>query len=321
VLVRNVEVMDGMERGGATLMQLVNRLLHRLRSNNRRGARLNIAAHYDLGNDFFSHFLDETMMYSGAVFERDDMSLRQASEAKLERICRKLDLKPGDRVLEIGTGWGGFAIHAASRYRCHVTTTTISRRQYEFAQARVREAGLEDRITVLLQDYRDLSGKYDKLVSIEMIEAVGQSFLETYFRRCSELLVPDGMFALQAITIADQRYEQALDAVDFIQRYIFPGGSLPSVSVIARKVAAATDMRIFHLEDIGPHYARTLRAWRSRFLAAAATIQGMGFSQEFMRMWNYYFCYCEGGFEERSIGAVQILFTKPGSRRDSVLAL
>jgi len=255
------------------------------------------------------------------VFERDDITLREASVAKLDRICRKLDLKPSDRVLEIGTGWGGFAIHAAARYGCHVTTTTISRQQYEYARERVRDAGLEERVTVLLKDYRDLAGSYDKLVSIEMIEAVGQSFLDTYFRRCSELLKPNGMFALQAITIADQRYDQALKAVDFIQRYIFPGGSLPSVSVIARKVAEASDMRIFHLEDIGPHYARTLRAWRSRFLAAASTIQAMGFGQEFLRMWNYYFCYCEGGFEERSIGAVQILFTKPGNRREPVLSL
>lgn len=318
---RNMAVMDGMERGVARVALAVHGLLSRFRRNTRRGARRNIAAHYDLGNDFFAAFLDETMMYSSAVFERDDMSLYEASVAKLERICRKLDLRPGDRVLEIGSGWGGFAMHAARHYGCHVTTTTISRAQYELAVERVRRAGLSDRVTVLCEDYRDLGGLYDKMVSIEMIEAVGHEFFDTYFEKVSSLLRPEGMFLMQAITIADQRYEQARRSVDFIQRYIFPGGSLPSVARIAEAIARRTDMRMFHLEDIGPHYARTLRDWRDRFASRLAGIAGMGYPEEFLRMWEYYFCYCEGAFEERVIGAAQFVFTKPLCRREALIHL
>ena len=321
IITRNTAVMDGMEGGIARVAQAMHKLAHRFRRNTRRGSRRNIAAHYDLGNDFFAAFLDETMMYSSAVFERDDMGLLDASIAKLDRICRKLELQPGDRVLEIGTGWGGFAIHAARHYGCHVTTTTISRAQYDMAVDRVHRAGLSDRVTVLREDYRDLGGLYDKMVSIEMIEAVGHEYFDTYFAKASSLLKPHGMFLMQAITIADQRYEQARRSIDFIQRYIFPGGSLPSVARIAESVARVTDMRIFHLEDIGPHYARTLRAWRERFSARVASIRSMGYPEEFLRMWEYYFCYCEGGFEERVIGAAQFFFTKPLCRREALVSL
>jgi cyclopropane-fatty-acyl-phospholipid synthase len=259
------------------------------------------------------------MMYSSAVFEHPDMSLSEASIAKLDRICRKLQLSPADHVLEIGTGWGGFAIHAAKIYGCRVTSTTISSEQYEFARARVASEGVGDRVTLLLKDYRELDGIYDKLVSIEMIEAVGHEFLDTYFAACSDLLNPEGMMMLQAITIQDQRYEKALKAVDFIKRYIFPGGFIPSVTAILQSVTSSTDMRIFHLEDIGEHYAKTLNAWRAAFHSSLDRIRSMGYSEEFLRMWHFYYCYCEGAFLEKAIGNVQILLVKPDCRRSAIV--
>jgi cyclopropane-fatty-acyl-phospholipid synthase len=319
LLVRNRTVLDNMGGGSAWLVSPLRKILHRINRNTRRGSRRNIAAHYDLGNNFFRLWLDETMMYSSAVFERPDMSLHEASVAKLERICRKLELTSDDHVLEIGTGWGGFAIHAASRYGCRVTTTTISREQFDYAKERVVAAGLEDRITLLLQDYRDLEGQYDKLVSIEMIEAVGHEYLDTYFAKCAELLRPEGMMLLQAITIADQRYQAALKLVDFIQRYIFPGGFLPSVTAMLHSVTQSSDMRLFHLEDIGAHYAKTLKIWRSNFLRQVRRIRTMGYSDSFLRMWNYYYCYCEGAFIERAIGNVQMLLLRPDCRRDPIV--
>jgi len=308
-----------MDSGAARLIAPIRKLLHWVNRNTRSGSRRNIAAHYDLGNDFFRLWLDPTMMYSSAVFERDDMSLEEASLAKLDRICRKLELSPNDHVLEIGTGWGGFAVYAASQYGCRVTTTTISREQYEYAKQRVEEAGLQDRVELLLKDYRDLDGKYDKLVSIEMIEAVGNEFMDTYFDQCARLLREDGMMLLQAITIADQRYKSALKSVDFIQRYIFPGGFLPSVTAILQSVTASSNMRIYHLEDIGAHYAETLKRWREAFARNLNRIWSMGYGEEFLRMWHYYYCYCEGGFKERAIGTVQVLFVKPGSRREPLV--
>jgi cyclopropane-fatty-acyl-phospholipid synthase len=314
LLLRNRRVLDGMEGGLARLSSPLRALLHRLNRNTRIGSRRNIAAHYDLGNAFYRLWLDETLMYSCAVFERRDMTLTEASTAKLERICRKLDLKPGDRVLEIGTGWGGFALHAAGRYGCRVTTATLSREQHELARRRAAEAGLADRVEVLLTDYRDLSGQYDKLVSIEMVEAVGAEYLETYFDRCSRLLKPEGAMLLQAITIADQRYEQALKEVDFIQRHVFPGGFLPSVTALTAAMTRRSDLRTLHLEDIGPHYAETLARWRARFLAQLDQVMALGFDERFIRMWDFYLCYCEGGFRERDIGTVQMLLAKPGWR-------
>ena len=293
-------------------LQLLQGYLNR---NTLKGSRRNIEAHYDLGNELFELYLDSTMMYSCGIFHHPGATLQEASEAKLDRICQKLQLGPSDHLLEIGTGWGGFALYAARHYGCRVTTTTISRQQYEYAQQRVREAGLQDRITLLFNDYRELTGSYDKLVSIEMIEAIGHRYFDTYFRKCSELLKPNGMMLLQSITIADQRYREARRAVDFIQRYIFPGGCLPSVAALGNAVACCTDMRIFHLEDIGPHYATTLRRWRDRFHAQADRVRKLGYPERFMRMWEYYFCYCEAGFRQQSIGTVQLLLTKPQTRR------
>lgn len=319
ILVANRDVLDDMEKGVARLAAPMRKLLHWINRNTRAGSRRNIAAHYDLGNEFFGLWLDETMMYSSAVFERPEMSLAEASVAKLDRICRKLELSAADHVLEIGTGWGGFAVHAAKHYGCRVTTTTISREQLEYARQRVEDEGLSDRVTLRLQDYRDLDGQYDKLVSIEMIEAVGHEFLDVYFAACSKLLKPEGMMLLQAITIQDQRYQAALKSVDFIKRYIFPGGFLPSVTAMLQSLTASSDLRIYHLEDIGEHYAQTLKAWRQAFHSRIARIRSMGYSEEFLRMWDFYYCYCEGAFRERAIGNAQILLIKPGCRRSPIV--
>jgi cyclopropane-fatty-acyl-phospholipid synthase len=319
ILVRNREVLDGMETGLARLTVPLRKLFQAVRRNSKSGSRRNIVAHYDLGNDFFALFLDETLTYSCGIFAHQDSSLQEASLAKIDRICRKLQLSPSDHLLEIGTGWGSFALHAAQRYGCRVTTTTISSQQHQLARQRVADAGLSDRVTVLLQDYRDLTGQYDKLVSIEMIEAVGHAFYDTYFKCCSDLLKPDGQMLLQAITIADQHYEQAKHSVDFIQRYIFPGSCIPSITAISQSLARVTDLRVVHLEDLTPHYAETLRHWRERFFANLTEVRKLGYSEEFIRMWEFYLCYCEGGFRERVIGDVQMLFTKPLCRRAPIL--
>jgi cyclopropane-fatty-acyl-phospholipid synthase len=319
VFCRNAELSSGLERGAARMLSPLRLLSHRIRRNSRSGSRHNIAAHYDLGNDFFSLFLDPTLAYSCAIFPTGESTLLEASEAKFDRICRKLELKPEDHLLEIGTGWGGFALHATRKYGCRITTTTISRKQYDFAQNRVREAGLQNRVTVLMEDYRRLRGSYDKLVSIEMIEAVGYQYFDIYFRVCSELLKPQGMMLLQAIVIPDQKYDRYKRSVDFIQRYIFPGGCLPSIAAICRSLGRVTDFRLFHLEDITPHYAETLAYWRRQFLANLDQVKKLGFSEEFIRTWEFYFCYCEGGFRERAIGDVQMLLTKPACRRAAIL--
>ncbi|MBK8638106.1 MAG: class I SAM-dependent methyltransferase [Chromatiaceae bacterium] len=314
LLLRNRPAMMDMEGGLARLSAPLRALLHRARRNDRLGSRRNIAAHYDLGNDFYRLWLDETLMYSSAVFERPDMTLAEASTAKLERICRKLELKPGDEVLEIGTGWGGFALHAAGRHGCRVTSLTLSQEQLALTRERVAAAGLADRVEVRLCDYRDQQGQFDKLVSIEMVEAVGAEHLETYFRQCGRLLKPAGAMLLQAITIADQRYEAALKEVDFIQKHIFPGGFLPSVTALAGAMTRACDLRTVHLEDIGPHYAETLARWRDNFLGRLDAVRGLGFDTRFLRMWHFYLSYCEGGFRERDLGTVQMLLAKPGWR-------
>jgi len=318
LFIANREVMQSLEGGAAFVTAPLRRLLHWLNRNSRDGSRRNIAAHYDLGNDLFALMLDETMAYSCGVYERADATLHEAQLAKFERICRKLQLSPADHLLEIGTGWGGFAIHAASRYGCRVTTTTISREQHEWARERIAAAGLGDRVTLLLDDYRDLGGRYDKLVSIEMIEAVGARYLDTYAAQCARLLEPHGAMLLQAITIQDQLYEEALDSVDFIQRFIFPGSFIPSVSAITDSLRRVTDLKVFHLEDIGPHYATTLRHWRENFLARLPEVRRLGYPDAFIRMWEYYLCYCEGGFLERQLGDVQMLLTKPGCRLPAV---
>jgi cyclopropane-fatty-acyl-phospholipid synthase len=315
ILALNQKAFQDMEKGLARLTTPLYRLYHFIRKNTQAGSRKNIMAHYDLGNDFYSLFLDETMTYSCGIFEKPDSTLRQASVAKYDRICRKLQLTEGDQVMEIGTGWGGFAVHAAQNYGMHVTTTTISDEQYRFAAKRIKAAGLEDRITLLKKDYRDLSGKFDKLVSIEMIEAVGHQYLKTFFRACSRLLKDDGLMALQAITIGDQIFDRHKRSVDFIKRYIFPGSCIPSITAIGNAIADVTDLRLVHLDDITAHYARTLFEWRRRFFGNIDKVRALGFSETFIRMWEYYLCYCEGGFAERYIGDVQMLFAKPLCRR------
>jgi len=314
LLVQNRTVLDDMEDGAARFTRPLQKLFHWVNRNTHEGARRNIAAHYDLGNDFFALWLDPTMMYSSAIFEQPGMSLHEAQLARLDRICRKLRLQPGDHVLEIGTGWGGFALYAAGNYGCRVTTTTISAEQYELAYRRIVDAGLHDRVTLLLDDFRDLEGQYDKLVSIEMIEAIGHDLLVPYFRKCSELLKPDGAMLIQAITIEDQRYEAYRKSVDFIRRYIFPGGHLPSAAVMTDAVAKHTDMRLLGLEDIGLHYATTLARWRENFFARLDDVRRMGYPEPFVRMWEFYLCYCEGAFLERAISDLQVVFTKPESR-------
>jgi cyclopropane-fatty-acyl-phospholipid synthase len=320
ILALNQKAFEDMEKGLARLTTPLYRLYHFIRKNTKAGSRKNIMAHYDLGNDFYALFLDETMTYSCGIFEKPESTLRQASEAKYDRICRKIQLTPGDQVIEIGTGLGGFAFQAAQNYGVHVTTTTISNEQYQYAESRIKNAGLEDRITLLKEDYRHLSGKFDKLVSVEMIEAVGHQYLKTFFRICSRLLKDDGMMALQAITIGDQIFDRHKRSVDFIKRYIFPGSCIPSINAIGSAIADVTDLRLVHLDDITVHYARTLFEWRRRFFGNIDKVRALGFSEPFIRMWEYYLCYCEGGFAERYIGDVQMLFAKPLCRQETLFA-
>ena len=319
IFLRNRDVLDSMDYGFTRLKAPVHKLLHLLNRNTRAGSKKNISAHYDIGNDLFKLFLDETMMYSSAYYADPDMTLHQAAVAKLDLVCKKLDLQPQDHLLEIGTGWGGLAVHAATQYGCKVTTTTISDEQYRLALQKVSKYGLDDKITVLKQDYRDLDGQYDKLVSIEMIEAIGHQYMNTYFEKCCSLLKPDGIMLIQAITIKDQLYKSALKDVDFIKKYIFPGGFLPSIEAMSGAIAKYTDMKLYHLQDIGPHYARTLKDWRDRFFDKLEEIRSLGYPDEFIRLWEYYFCYCEGGFMERDIGTVQMLLTRPDNRREPVM--
>ncbi|MEJ5039306.1 cyclopropane-fatty-acyl-phospholipid synthase family protein [Pseudomonas sp. B21-036] len=314
VLVANLEVLDGLEGGLARLGRPLLHGLHWLNRNTRRGARRNIAAHYDLGNELFERLLDPSMMYSAAMFQGADDTLEQAQHYKLQRICQKLALTRDDHLLEIGTGWGGLAIYAARHHGCRVTTTTVSAEQFAYARRRIDEAGLQDRITLLLEDYRDLQGQYDKLVSIEMIEAVGHRYLSSYFRQCARLLKPDGLMLLQSITIREQRYEQACRSVDFIQRYIFPGGALPSVGVMLQVMGRDTDLNLHHMEEFGLHYARTLRCWHQNLQQARQPLQALGYDDTFYRLWEFYLCYCEGGFLERAIGTAQLLLAKAGAR-------
>ena len=314
LFVANRHMMNDVDSQWSLLSRPLLKAFHFLNRNSRQGSARNISAHYDLGNELYSLMLDPTMAYSCGIFGEGANTLEAASLAKFDAVCRKLDLKPGDRVVEIGTGWGGLAIHAAKNYGCHVTTTTISSEQHAYTREKIAQLGLGDRITLLLEDYRDLKGRFDKAMSIEMIEAVGADYLDTYLRKCSSLLEPHGAMLLQAITIQDQFYEQARKSVDFIQRFIFPGSFIPSVECIARSLTRATDLKIFHLEDIGPHYARTLCEWRLNFFAQLPRVKALGYPDSFVRMWEYYLCYCEGGFAERQLGDVQLLLTKPDCR-------
>ncbi len=319
IMARNSDVLLRAEKGFVRVTQSLLSVLNTLRLNTLGGSRRNIAAHYDLSDEFFSVWLDPTMTYSAGVFDSPTSTMEEASRSKYDRICRKLDLSHRDHVVEIGSGWGGFAVYAARQFGCRVTTTTISRRQFEYTKQRVREAGLDGQVNVVCRDYREMTGNFDKLVSIEMIEAVGHKYLDAYFRKCCELLKPNGMMLLQAITIPDQHYERYRRSVEFTQRYIFPGGLLPSFSSIGASLRRVTDFRLFHLEDIGPHYAETLARWRVRFLERLDDVRRLGFDERFIRMWHYYLAYCEGGFRERYIGTSQILLTKPDCRRESIV--
>ena len=319
LFVVNMTVLDRMEGGVALLSVPVRKLLHLLKRNSRSGSYKNIAAHYDIGNEFFRLFLDERMMYSSAAYRHKDMTLEEASEEKLFRICQKLQLSPSDHILEIGTGWGGLCIYVAQNYGCKVTTTTISKEQFNYTCEKIQLLGLEKQIAVLNKDYRDLSGTYDKVISVEMIEAVGHQYLDEYFKKCSSLLKPDGLMAIQAITIADQRYRRALKSVDFIQKYIFPGSFIPSITAMLTSISRSSDMKLFHLEDIGKDYAKTLRAWRKRFLSKSDKVTELGYDAQFQRMWEFYLCYCEGGFEERALSNVQMILSKPQNQRPSIL--
>jgi len=279
-----------------------------LATNTRSGSRRNIGAHYDLGNEFFELFLDPSMMYSSAIFDDANMSLADAQTARLDETCRRLQLKASDHLLEIGTGWGGFALHAAKNFGCRVTTTTISENQFRYAQQRVAAAGLSDRVTVLQQDYRDLTGTYDKLVSLEMIEAVGPQYYDQYFSKCADLLDANGRMLLQAIVMPEQRYSQYLKSVDFIQKYIFPGGCLPSVTAMQNSMTKNSRLRLLSMDDFAEGYARTLREWRRNFLERLDDVRQLGYSERFIRMWDYYLTYCEGAFEERAVGVVQAVW-------------
>ena len=312
---RNLESSNRLGGVIDSLISFARRLGHRLNRNTRSGSRKNISAHYDLSNQFYELFLDPTMTYSSGVFTSDDDTMQDASIEKYDRLCRKLSLCEDDHLLEIGTGWGGFSIHAAKHYGCRITTTTISKEQHAYAKKRIEVEGLQDQIELLCEDYRDLTGQYDKAVSIEMIEAVGHEFLPTYFQQCSNLLKPNGLFAFQAITIPDQRYDSYRRSVDFIQRYVFPGGFLPSVGALASTVGRHTDMQWIHFEDFAEHYARTLECWRKSLFEKVSQARELGMSDSFLRLWEFYLCYCEGGFREKQIGVAQILLQKPSNRR------
>ncbi len=282
-------------------------------------ARRNAAAHYDLGNDLYRLFLDESLTYSSAIFLRPGMTLEQAQEEKLDRACRRLGLRPDHSVIEVGTGWGSFALHAAARYRCSVLTTTLAAEQHALASERVAAAGLGDRVEVVMQDYRALRGRFDRLVSIEMIEAVGWRHFDEYFEACSQLLAPDGAMLIQAILLDDRWFEAEKRLRSFANTLIFPGGSLPSVASIARSVARVTDMRVAGVEDITPHYAETLRQWRQRFLARREEARALGYDEEFLRLWEMYLAFSEGGFRERRLRDAQIVLAKPDWRGERAL--
>lgn len=314
IFARNLEVLDKMDSTWARLSRPMLKLLNFRNRNTISQSRRNIAAHYDLGNAMYQLFLDPSMMYSSAVYPAADSTLEQAQQHKLQQICERLQLKTSDHLLEIGTGWGSMAIYAAQHYGCKVTTTTISQQQYDYTKARVAELGLQDKITLLFEDYRLLTGTYDKLVSIEMIEAVGDDFLDNYFEKCSSLLKPDGIMVLQAITMVDHRYQQYVREVDFIKRYIFPGGCLPSISRMASAVANKTDLVIRQVQDIGFDYARTLKDWCDNFMAQRDAVNQLGYDDNFIRLWHFYLCYCEGGFRERATSAVHLVLSKPQNR-------
>ncbi|UCX05661.1 SAM-dependent methyltransferase [Shewanella glacialimarina] len=315
IFARNLALLDNIERYFSWLSNGLNRVKHIFNRNSQAGSKRNILAHYDLGNDMYQQFLDPEMMYSSAIYPASDASLAEAQLHKLDTICQRLDLKPGQTLLEVGTGWGALAIYAAKHYGVLVTTTTISDAQYDYALSRVKSEGLSDKVTLLKQDYRELTGVYDRVVSIEMIEAVGHEYLPGFFEKLQHMLKPEGRLLIQAITIADQRYNSYRKSVDFIQRYIFPGGCLPSISEMSRHIANKTDMVIWSLDDIGLDYARTLKHWHDNFDMAKSTITKLGYGDDFIRMWKFYLSYCEGGFLERATSTVHLTAVRPGYRK------
>jgi len=314
IFARNLAVLDKMDSTWARLSRPLLKMLNYRNRNTVSQSKRNIAAHYDLGNAMYQLFLDQSMMYSSAVYPSASATLAEAQQHKLKQICERLQLRASDHLIEIGTGWGSMAIYAAQHYGCKVTTTTISQEQFDYTQARVRELGLEQQITLLFKDYRELEGTFDKLVSIEMIEAVGDDFLDEYFEKCSSLLKPDGIMVLQAITMVDNRYQQYVREVDFIKRFIFPGGCLPSISRMANAVADKTDLVIRQIQDIGFDYAKTLKDWCDNFMAERDAVHQLGYDDNFIRLWHFYLCYCEGGFRERATSAVHLVLTKPQNR-------
>lgn len=316
----NTAALDAIDSGFSFLLKPLKSLFHWLNRNSLAGSKRNIAAHYDLGNEMYQCFLDPSMMYSSAIYPTPTANLTQAAEYKLRHICDKLDLQADHHLLEIGTGWGSMAIYAAKYTGCQVTTTTISKAQFDYAVKAVHQAGVQDKVSVVMLDYRELSGQFDRIVSVEMIEAVGHEYYPVFFKQCSQLLKPDGLMLIQAITIADQRYHYYRKNVDFIQKYIFPGGCLPSVEQMTKQVSKSTDMLVRHLEDIGLHYAQTLADWRDNFFNNLKQIKALGYDDEFIRMWEFYLCYCEGGFRERAISTVQVVLNKPLNRSVSPLS-
>ncbi|MCR9943320.1 cyclopropane-fatty-acyl-phospholipid synthase family protein [Vibrio owensii] len=307
----NLRALDKLEEQGSWLTKLLYKFSHWSNRNSEENSRKNIHAHYDLGNNLYEAFLDTNMLYSSALYNDADDSLEQAQINKMDRLCQQLELKPTDHVVEIGTGWGAMAIYMAEQYGCQVTTTTISEEQHAYAEQKIKERGLENRITLLKEDYRNLTGTYDKLVSIEMIEAVGKQFLPSYIKVCESLLKSGGLMAIQAITIADQRYDYYSNNVDFIQKYIFPGGFLPSVTSLTQATTKYSDLVTRDLFDIGLDYAKTLNEWHLRFNRAESEVRSFGYDDRFVRMWRYYLSYCEGGFLARTISAVHMTFQRP----------
>ena len=314
IVIKNQEIQKSLEGGFAKFLNPINRYVHRSRRNTVSGSKENIVAHYDLSNEFFQTWLDKSMTYSCAIFEPENLSLHDASKEKLDRICRKLNIQSDDHIVEIGTGWGSFALHAVKKYDCRVTTTTISNRQYEYVAKLIEKEGVKDKITLLKNDYRELNGQFDKLVSIEMIEAVGHNYIEQFFKTCSSLLKPNGLMAIQGITYHEQGFENHLKSVDFIKKYIFPGSNLISVNHVLSVIKGYTDLSLVHLEDITKYYAETLKLWREKYKSEIKEIKRMGYSDEFLRMWDYYFIYCEAGFRERFIGDVQLVMAKPENK-------
>ncbi|WP_298613559.1 cyclopropane-fatty-acyl-phospholipid synthase family protein [uncultured Thiothrix sp.] len=311
LLLRNRAVLDRLDHGFSFFSQWGHRIAHTFKPNSKQGAKKNIVAHYDLGNEFYKLFLDPTMMYSSAIFPKAEMSLYEAQVYKLDSICQRLALKPNEHLLEIGTGWGGMAVYAAEHYGVKVTTTTISEAQYAYVQQLIAQKGLQDRITLLKQDYRELTGQYDKLVSIEMIEAVGHQHLPTFFQQCQRLLKPHGRLLIQAITIADQRYDRYRHQADFIQRYIFPGGFLPSIHAMSEQIMRHTSLKITGLHDMGLDYAHTLKLWSHNLQAQQDQLAALGLDHAFYRLWQFYLHYCEGGFRERLISTVHLVADQP----------